>query len=206
MHHRARCAVARGRHRDHGAHRAGIAVAGEVRDVDHADPQRVARDQPRIPRPCRVVALRRRADAAAAGVGLDCASSRCIVVRDAHVLPATLVFVPVCARRARTGARASAGHPPQTLVRSAPCWSSSPRATRTSPRSASHRARLSFHNAIGVRSSPTRSCRTGSIDHGMPLDDALRSRTGQERARRRLLHPTTQVRDVPALGARRRTP
>jgi hypothetical protein len=45
--------------------------------------------------------------------------------------------------------------------------------------SSSHRATLSFHNTIGVRVLPDEHLRTWFEHHGMPLDDALRSRTGK---------------------------
>ena len=127
-----------------------------------------------------------------------------LVVRDAHVLPATVVIVPVMALVV-AGSDASLGPGVRrTLVIGARRRASSPPAYSYFAQSASHRATLSFHNAVGVRILP---------DPQLPElvrrpRDAARRRAAhphrQERARRRLLQVDRPgVRDVPALGARR---
>jgi hypothetical protein len=44
---------------------------------------------------------------------------------------------------------------------------------------ASHRAMLSFHHVVGVRILPDKELTSFFVKHGMPLDDALRTRTGK---------------------------
>ena len=100
-----------------------------------------------------------------------------LVVRDAHVLPVTIVIVPVALALARWGTslgsevrRALTAGAIVVVVVAGYSYLST---------SASHRAVLSFHNAIGVRVLPDPQLSKWFVAHGMPLDDALRERTGK---------------------------
>ncbi len=100
-----------------------------------------------------------------------------LVVRDAHVLPATVVIVPVAvlvawlAKRLDTRVRRSLLVGAVLVVLVAGYSYSS--------QSASHRAVLSFHDVVGVRVLPDAQLSRWFAHHGMPLDNALRSRTGK---------------------------
>ena len=100
-----------------------------------------------------------------------------LVVRDAHVLPATVVIVPVAlaaaalGRRLATGVRrALAVGAVLVVVVAGYSYASE---------SASHRAELSFHDVVGVRVLPDAQLSKWFAGHGMPLDNALRTRTGK---------------------------
>jgi hypothetical protein len=100
-----------------------------------------------------------------------------LLVRDAHVLPATTVIVPVALgtawlaksldRRVRRTLAIGALIVP--LVAGYSYFS----------QSASHRAQLSVHNDVGIRVLPDAELRKWFTSHGMPLDAALRTRTGK---------------------------
>jgi hypothetical protein len=100
-----------------------------------------------------------------------------LVVRDAHVLPATVVIVPVSLAVARFGLnltsevrRALVAGAIVVVVTAGYSYSAA---------AASHRAELSFHNVVGVRVLPDSELTRWFSQHGMPLDRALRTRTGK---------------------------
>jgi hypothetical protein len=101
-----------------------------------------------------------------------------LVVRDAHVLPATIVFVPVMALVVLLG-RKSLGRALQKTLVIGTVLVVVTAAYSYFAQSASHRARLSVHNTIGVRVLPDERLTNWFVDHGMPLDDALGTRTGK---------------------------
>jgi hypothetical protein len=101
-----------------------------------------------------------------------------LVVRDAHVLPATIVFVPVMALVVLLG-RGSLGRALQKTLVIGTVLVVVTAAYSYVAQSASHRARLSVHNTIGVRILPDEQLTQWFADHGLPLDDALRTRTGK---------------------------
>jgi len=101
-----------------------------------------------------------------------------LVVRDAHVLPATIVFVPVMALVVVLGRKSLERALRKTLVIGTVLVVVTA-AYSYFAQSASHRARLSVHNTIGVRVLPDEQLTNWFADHGMPLDDALRTRTGK---------------------------
>ncbi len=111
-----------------------------------------------------------------AALGLLCVIAF-VVTRDAHVLPVTMVMVPVALAIARWG-KGLGSDVRRTLTAGALVVvivaGYSYLATN-----ASHRAVLSFHNAIGVRILPDPQLSKWFDAHGMPLGDALRSRTGK---------------------------
>jgi hypothetical protein len=100
-----------------------------------------------------------------------------MLTRDAHVLTATVVVVPTAAlvawRAQRVDSRIR-----RTLLSGAllivvtACYS-------YVAEHHSQRARLSFHDVIGLRVLPDPSLSKWFVAHGMPLDGALRSRTGK---------------------------
>jgi hypothetical protein len=100
-----------------------------------------------------------------------------LVVRDAHVLPATVVFVPVILLVAWLGKRLGDGVRRTLAIGAAIVLLTA--VYSYFAQSSSHRATLSFHNVVGVRILPDRQLTNWFADHGMPLDDALRSRTGK---------------------------
>jgi len=100
-----------------------------------------------------------------------------LVVRDAHVLPATVVIVPVAlalsglSRRLEPGIRRTlaVGAVLVTVTAGYSYFSAS----------ASHRAELSFHDVVGIRVLPDPVLTKWFTGHGMPLNAALRTRTGK---------------------------
>jgi len=100
-----------------------------------------------------------------------------LVVRDAHVLPATVVFVPVILLVAWLGKSLGNGIRRTLAVGAALVLLTA--VYSYFAQSSSHRATLSFHNVVGVRILPDRQLTNWFDDHGMPLDNALRSRTGK---------------------------
>ena len=123
-----------------------------------------------------------------------------LVVRDAHVLPGTVVIVPVVLLVAWLGAQPRPRPPPHAGHRRASSWSSSPAYSYVAT-GTSQRAELSFHDVVGLRVLP---------DHAAhqvlrPARHAARRRAAhahrQGRPRRQLLHlHGSRVREVPALG------
>jgi hypothetical protein len=101
-----------------------------------------------------------------------------LLVRDAHVLPATIVFVPVMALVVLLG-RKSLGRALQRTLVIGTVLVVVTAAYSYFAQGASHRARLSVHNTVGVRILPDEQLTDWFVDHSMPLDDALRSRTGK---------------------------
>jgi len=100
-----------------------------------------------------------------------------LVVRDAHVLPVTIVIVPVALIVSRWGT--SLGSDVRRTLTAGAMVVIVVAGYSYLSTSASHRAVLSFHNAIGVRILPDAQLSKWFVDHGMPLDDALRTRTGK---------------------------
>jgi hypothetical protein len=100
-----------------------------------------------------------------------------LVVRDAHVLPATIVFVPVILLTAWLGKSLGDGIRRTLAIGAAIVLLTA--VYSYFAQSSSHRATLSFHNVVGVRILPDRQLTNWFVDHGMPLDDALRTRTGK---------------------------
>ena len=100
-----------------------------------------------------------------------------LVVRDAHVLPATIVFVPVILLTAWLGKSLGNGIRRTLAIGAAIVLLTA--VYSYFAQSSSHRATLSFHNVVGVRILPDRQLTNWFVDHGMPLDDALRTRTGK---------------------------
>lgn len=99
-----------------------------------------------------------------------------LVVRDAHVLPGAVVAVPAVLLVAWLGT--SLG--PQirkTLVAGAVVLVITATYAYFA-QNAAHRT-LSFHNVVGMRILPDAELRNWFVARGMPLDDALRSRTGK---------------------------
>jgi hypothetical protein len=101
-----------------------------------------------------------------------------LVVRDAHVLPATIVFVPVMALVVVLGRKRLEHALRKTLVIGTVLVILTAAYTYYA-QSTSHRTRLSMHNTVGVRILPDEQLTSWFEDHGMPLDDALRTRTGK---------------------------
>jgi hypothetical protein len=100
-----------------------------------------------------------------------------LLVRDAHVLPATVVVVPVVLTVAWLGRsfdpavrHALAIGALIVVVAAGYSYFST---------SASHRAELSFHDVVGIRVLPDPKLTNWFTAHGMPLDRALRARTGK---------------------------
>jgi hypothetical protein len=100
-----------------------------------------------------------------------------LVVRDAHVLPATVVSVPVLLLVAWLGKSLGDGIRRTLALGAAIVLLTA--VYSYFAQSSSHRATLSFHNVVGVRILPDRQLTNWFADHGMPLDDALRTRTGK---------------------------
>jgi hypothetical protein len=101
-----------------------------------------------------------------------------LVVRDAHVLPATIVFVPVMALVVVLGRRSLDRALRKTIVIGTVLVVVTAAYTYFA-QGTSHRARLSMHNTVGVRILPDEQLTNWFVDRGMPLDDALRTRTGK---------------------------
>lgn len=101
-----------------------------------------------------------------------------LVVRDAHILPATVVFVPAMALVVLLGRR-SLGRALQRTLAIGTTLVVATGVYTYFAQSSSHRTTLSFHNTIGVRVLPDEQLTNWFVHHGMPLDDALRSRTGK---------------------------
>jgi len=100
-----------------------------------------------------------------------------LLVRDAHVLPATVVIVPVVLSVAWFG-RSLEPEVRRTLAIGAVIVVVAAGYSYFST-SASHRAELSFHDVIGIRVLPDSQLTKWFTAHGMPLDRALRTRTGK---------------------------
>ena len=100
-----------------------------------------------------------------------------LLVRDAHVLPATIVIVPVALGVAALGRSLDAGTR-RTLTVGAVIVVLVAGYSYASE-SASHRAELSFHDVVGIRVLPDSELTKWFVAHGMPLDAALRTRTGK---------------------------
>jgi hypothetical protein len=100
-----------------------------------------------------------------------------LVVRDAHVLPATVVFVPVILLVAWLGKSLGAGTRRTLAIGAALVLLTA--VCSYFAQSSSHRTTLSFNNVVGVRILPDQQLTNWFVDHGMPLDDALRTRTGK---------------------------
>jgi hypothetical protein len=100
-----------------------------------------------------------------------------LLVRDAHVLPVTIVMVPVAFVVARWGT--SLGTEVRRTLTAGAVVVIVVAGYSYLATSSSHRAVLSFHNAIGVRILPDPQLSKWFDAHGMPLDAALRSRTGK---------------------------
>jgi hypothetical protein len=100
-----------------------------------------------------------------------------LLVRDAHVLPATVVMVPVALGVAwiaktldqRVRRTLIVGAILMTLVAGYSYFSES----------ASHRAELSVHNVVGIRVLPDSQLEKWFQNHGMPVDRALLERKGK---------------------------
>lgn len=100
-----------------------------------------------------------------------------LVARDAHVLPTTVVLVPVALGVALHGTGLGRGVR-RTLTAGAVVVMLTAGYSYAA-QSASHRATLSFHNVVGVRVLPDPQLTSWFAAHGMPLDAALRTRTGK---------------------------
>jgi hypothetical protein len=100
-----------------------------------------------------------------------------LVVRDAHVLPATVVIVPVALAVAWLGKRLDARARRSLIVGAITVVIVA--GYSYSSQSASHRAVLSFHDVVGIRVLPDAQLSRWFARHGMPLDDALRTRTAK---------------------------
>ena len=100
-----------------------------------------------------------------------------LVTRDAHVLPVTIVIVPVALLVAAFGASLGSGIR-RTMVAGAIIVTLTAGYSYTA-QSAAHRATLSFHNVVGVRVLPDSELTRWFVARGMPLDQALRTRTGK---------------------------
>jgi hypothetical protein len=100
-----------------------------------------------------------------------------LLVRDAHVLPATVVVVPVVLTVAWLGRSFDPGVR-RTLAIGAVIVVVAAGYSYLST-SASHRADLSFHDVVGIRVLPDPQLTNWFTAHGMPLDRALRTRTGK---------------------------
>src|SRR3712207_89534 len=98
-------------------------------------------------------------------------------VRDAHEFPATVVLVPALLVVAWPGAMRRA-RLPRTMVAGAIAILLAPGYAYVAE-SPSNRALLSCHHAVGVRILPDPVLTKWFDEHGMPLDDALRTRTGR---------------------------
>jgi hypothetical protein len=100
-----------------------------------------------------------------------------LLVRDAHVLPATIVIVPVALGVAGLGRSLDQGVR-RTLAVGAVAMMITAGYSYFSA-SASHRAELSFHDVVGIRVLPDPQLTKWFTAHGMPVDRALRARTGK---------------------------
>jgi hypothetical protein len=100
-----------------------------------------------------------------------------LVVRDAHVLPTTVVFVPVILLVAWLGKHLGDGIRRTLAIGAALVLLTA--VYSYFAQSSSHRATLSFHNVVGVRILPDKQLTNWFVHHGMPLDQALRTRTGK---------------------------
>jgi hypothetical protein len=100
-----------------------------------------------------------------------------LVVRDAHVLPATIVLVPVGLAVAGLGRTLDRGVR-RTLAVGAVLVMLTAGYSYFSA-GASHRAELSFHDVVGIRVLPDKQLTQWFAARGMPLNDALRTRTGK---------------------------
>ena len=100
-----------------------------------------------------------------------------LLVRDAHVLPATVVIVPVSLAVAWLGV--SLGSEVRRALVIGAIVVVVTAGYSYSAASASHRAELSFHNVVGVRVLTDSELTKWFSHHGMPLDRALRTRTGK---------------------------
>ncbi len=100
-----------------------------------------------------------------------------LLVRDAHVLPATIVIVPVALAVAGLSRRLDRGIR-RTLAVGAVLVMVTAGYSYFSA-SASHRAELSFHDVVGIRVLPDPVLTKWFTAHGMPLNSALRTRTGK---------------------------
>jgi len=98
-------------------------------------------------------------------------------VRDAHVLPATIVLVPVALAVTWLGRSLDPGVR-RTLATGAVIVVITAGYSYFST-TASHRAELSFHDVVGIRVLPDSELTKWFTEHGMPLDRALRTRTGK---------------------------
>ena len=100
-----------------------------------------------------------------------------LLVRDAHVLPATVVIVPVALAVAALGRALDPGVR-RTLAVGAVAVMVAAGYSYFSA-GASHRAELSFHDVVGIRVLPDKQLTKWFAARGMPLNDALRTRTGK---------------------------
>ncbi|MGO9875834.1 MAG: hypothetical protein ACLPVY_18815 [Acidimicrobiia bacterium] len=100
-----------------------------------------------------------------------------LLVRDANVLPATIVIVPVALAVAGLSRSLDRGIR-RTLAVGAVFVMVTAGYSYFSA-SASHRAELSFHDVVGIRVLPDPVLTKWFTAHGMPLDRALRTRTGK---------------------------
>ncbi|MFM8237249.1 MAG: hypothetical protein ACKOBG_05780 [Actinomycetota bacterium] len=100
-----------------------------------------------------------------------------MLIRDAHVISAVAVLVPLLGLVAATGR--SLGTPVRRALAATVAVIVVGAGYSLVAESRTHRARLSFHNTIGVRVLPDPELSRWFAARGMPLDDALRGRTGR---------------------------
>ncbi|MFM7225469.1 MAG: hypothetical protein ACKO1Y_08605, partial [Actinomycetota bacterium] len=100
-----------------------------------------------------------------------------MLIRDAHVISAVAVLVPLLGLVAATGR--SLGTPVRRALAATVAVIVAGAGYSLVAESRTHRARLSFHNTIGVRVLPDPELSRWFAARGMPLDDALRGRTGR---------------------------
>lgn len=100
-----------------------------------------------------------------------------MLTRDAHVTAAVVVLGPALALVALRGR--GLGHTVRRTLAVTAALVVLAAGYSLVAESHTHRARLSFHNTVGVRILPDPTLSRWFAARGMPLDDALRSRTGR---------------------------